>query len=206
MAEDISVTEELTQACGLRDKDPVGAFRALSRLAEVSVPGAMIQLGWHYQQGCGVDKDVAKAEEWYWEAYSTGSDAVKAQATYLLAWLYRDSEDYKKALHALSLGTELNYAPAFYNLGRMYKDGLGVKKHPEWARALFEKAAAQGHLGAKRDLARMFLSGRFGPLSMLKGLILSYRVMKEYSSLIATHPDINPRDDRQIFELTKRHQ
>ncbi|MBQ9420088.1 MAG: SEL1-like repeat protein, partial [Synergistaceae bacterium] len=44
------------------------------------------------------------------------------------------------------------HAEAQYRLGMMYKNGEGVPQDQEKATKLFEKAAAQGNVGAKSEL------------------------------------------------------
>src|SRR5439155_14496357 len=54
-------------------------------------------------------------------------------------------------------------AEAQYQLGMMTADGIGGPKDDVAARALFEKAAAQGHAGALERMGAFAQSGRGGP-------------------------------------------
>src|SRR5207248_6743145 len=58
---------------------------------------------------------------------------------------------------------EANSAEAQYQLGLMLADGIGGPKDDVAARAVFEKAAAQGHPGALERMGAFAQSGRGGP-------------------------------------------
>ena len=63
----------------------------------------------------------------------------------------------------LSRAAETNSAEAQYQLGLMIADGIGGSKDDVAARALFEKAAAQGHPGALERMGAFAQGGRGGP-------------------------------------------
>lgn len=60
----------------------------------------------------------------------------------------------------------------------MYRDGLGIDKQPETARALFEQASLQGNLFARMALAKLLMSGRFGVAKIFKGFNLYLVTLK----------------------------
>ena len=51
-------------------------------------------------------------------------------------------------------------ADAQYNLGVLYRDGLGSRRNDELAVQWFQKSAAQGHVEAEKELGKMYESGR----------------------------------------------
>jgi len=167
------------QAHALRETDPVRAFEEFRALSDQGYPDGMLQLAWCYEEGIGTTPDMALAKMWYGRAYETGSEEVKKQATIYLGRFYLRQKDFAKAYEIYSAGAVLNYSPAIYNLGRLYWHGLGVKKQPREARKLFERASKQGHLLAKRNLAVLLMSGRFGIFNIATGLYLLLQSIKE---------------------------
>ena len=63
----------------------------------------------------------------------------------------------------LAKAAEANSAEVQFQLGVMYAEGTGGPKDDIAARAMFEKAAAQGHAEAFDLLGSFALSGRGGP-------------------------------------------
>lgn len=86
------------------------------------------------------------------------SDA-KADA-YLRGFQALEQKDYKTALYFLSLFAANGDARANYNLGIMYREGLGVGQNDVEALAHFIAAAENGHMLSKYAVARAFLRGR----------------------------------------------
>lgn len=169
----------MRQANEMRDTDPARSFQEYRVLAEKGLPYAMLGLAFNYMKGLGTPVDCAQAEVWCRRAYDTGSGNTKAMATYFLGWCYLKLNNYPKALEILSAGADMNYGPSIYRLAQMYRGGLGVEKQPDKIRVLNERAAALGHLLAKRDLALQLMSGRFGVGNIFKGFVLLLRFAKE---------------------------
>jgi len=80
---------------------------------------------------------------------------------YLLATRYRDGEgvplNFKKAFNLFHLSALKNFAPAQYQLGMMFRHGLGVKPNHELARYWLRKAAKRSYPQA-RDIFNAFYS------------------------------------------------
>jgi TPR repeat protein len=158
------------------DVDPVRACIEFQSLAELGSLTGMLYLGWLYQKGIGSVVDFKKAETWYRRAYEEKSSKL---ATYYLGNLYLDMKDYSRAQEAFTAGLLMEYAPAITCLGQMYVDGIGVSKDLEKARSMFEKATLLGHIFAKRRLAKLLMSGKFGLLNILRGCILFFEGINE---------------------------
>jgi TPR repeat protein len=69
------------------------------------------------------------------------------------------SRDYSKAADLLRKASGLDYAPARYELGLLYKEGLGVEKDLGTAASLWEMAAKQSNEQAKAELNRLCAFG-----------------------------------------------
>ena len=71
-----------------------------------------------------------------------------------------EQQDYKRALYYLSFLAANGDARAQYNLGIMYRDGLGVKKDDVQSLAHFVEAAENGHMLGNYSVGLAFLAGK----------------------------------------------
>ena len=71
-----------------------------------------------------------------------------------------EQRDYKTALYYLSLFAANGDAKANYNLGIMYRDGLGIKKDDVQSLAHFIEAAENGHMPGNYAVGLAFLTGK----------------------------------------------
>lgn len=129
----------------------------LKKLHERGEPRASATIGWLYNLGNGVEKDLFKAQEYY----ETASKNGYSPAYYYLAWLYyKDKKsiiepirvDYKKAMEYLQMGAKKYNAKCINLIGVFYENGYGVEKDIEEAATYYKKVArynpfASYHLG-----------------------------------------------------------
>ena len=87
------------------------------------------------------------------------SGAAKADA-YLKGFQALDQKDYKTALYYLSMFAANGDARANYNLGIMYREGLGVDQYDIEALTHFIAAAEDGHMLGNYAVGLAFLRGR----------------------------------------------
>ena len=78
--------------------------------------------------------------------------------------------DYAAALREWRPLAEQEHAPAQYNLGLMYANGLGVVQNYNEAVSWFRKAAEQGNAPAQSNLGIMYSKGQ----GVLKDYVLGY--------------------------------
>ncbi|MFY9074485.1 tetratricopeptide repeat protein [Malaciobacter mytili] len=113
----------------------------LEKLAQMGEARDLFNLGWTYNFGKGVEKDLLKAKEYYEKAASLGFSS----AYYNLAWLYYKDDvikvDYKKALEYLEKGVELNNSNCINLLGLFYEKGYGVEKNMQTAISYYKQIA-----------------------------------------------------------------
>lgn len=124
------------------------AVHLLQPLLERNSTYALITLGWIYETGATgkTDKDVAR--EYYERAATNGS----APAYFELGRLLLGRGEELEARSALEAGAERGDIPSMSKLGKMMIDGRGGPTNIESGTAWLEKAAAQGHIIAKRTL------------------------------------------------------
>ena len=113
---------------------------------------AQLNLGWLYQNGQGVPKDLGKAAELYQKAADQGDGAA-------LGWLYQNGQgvpkDLGKAAELYQRAADQGYAFAQNNLGWLYENGQGVPKDLAKAAELYQKAANHGYEPAIANLKRL---------------------------------------------------
>ena len=101
-------------------------------------------LGWIYESGTGVEKDEAKAVQWYRKAADQGN----ADAQDHLGWMYVSgtgvTQDEAEAANWYRKAADQGYANAQLQLGLMYKIGSGVEANEAEAVKWLLKAAEQG--------------------------------------------------------------
>jgi len=111
----------------------------LTQLAEAGNEEAMFELGSLYETGDCVPANEPKALAWFRKAAENGNAAAPS----VLGKLYYSgaegiAPDYKKALRRLSRAAILLDPHAFYYLGLMYQEGMGVRPNYIEAYKLFD--------------------------------------------------------------------
>ena len=137
------------------------AIAAYRKAADKGSTSAMVELGVLLGTGSGVPKDEAQARKLFERAAEAGNPRGVTNLAALSAAAYRRIRSRPEPCCAKA--AETNSAEAQYQLGLMTADGIGGPKDDVAARALFEKAAAQGHSGALERMGAFAQSGRGGP-------------------------------------------
>lgn len=133
--------------------DMAGAARAFARCAEMGDAPCQLQLGWHYEEGKGVDKSLGQAVRWY-RAAAEQHDPRAADNLGNMYQLGRGvPKNCRTAVEWYARGALQNDHQSLYGLGRMYQFGFGVKEDRAKAHALYRQAAALGNHKAREALA-----------------------------------------------------
>lgn len=93
------------------------------------------------------------------------ANAGNAIAQYQLAQSFLTQNDLDSAIPLLRRAALKGAAPAQYDLGKLYEQGIGVDQDMIQARSLISKAAEAGHVGAMYDLALFMAEGEGGELN-----------------------------------------
>ena len=132
------------------------AFPLCLELAEAGDALFQGRVGYCYDTGSGVKKDIKKAVYWY----EKGADGGSSHAQNNLGCLYKDGEgvvkDVKKALELYHKSAEQGYKAAQYNLGAgYYYEWFGVK---DVSKAIYwtKKAAEQDYVKAQLVLGDIY--------------------------------------------------
>jgi len=140
--------------------DYTAALSAWRPLAERGDAKAQNNIGAMYFHGKGVERDRAKAAEWYLKAAQQGH----AQAQTSLGVMYYHGQgvvrDHRAAAEWYLKAAKRGDAFAAMRLGHMYDRGEGVKRDFAQALAWYRKAAGYGHAQAQNILGRIHDEGR----------------------------------------------
>ena len=122
-------------------------------LAEQGNERLQAKIGWMYNEGKGVGKNITEALKWYRLAAVQGN----ASAQYNLGVMYEKGngvlKDYAEALKWYRLAAEQGFASAQVNLLVMYEYGAGVVQDNVIAHMWYNIASANGdeNAGGYRD-------------------------------------------------------
>ncbi len=102
---------------------------------------ALLQLGFMYDEGLGVEQDYIQARKFYQESALLGN----ASSQFNLAYMYDEGlgveRDYALAKTWYEKAASQQHPYAENNLGYMYEKGLGVKQDYQKAKQWYKKAA-----------------------------------------------------------------
>ncbi|MBD1433910.1 sel1 repeat family protein [Sphingobacterium sp. DN00404] len=123
-------------------------------------PANMASLGFVYNNGYGVAKNLQEAMRWYRKAADLGNPRAQTN----LGLSYRNGEgvaqDYTEALRLFHLAAAQGYANGQNSLGTMYEYGYGVSQDYKEAVRLYLISANQGNEYAQNNLGNMYYNGR----------------------------------------------
>lgn len=136
------------------EKDLVQSAYWCKKAAEAGRAFSQNNLGSFYYDGIGgLPKDWEKAFYWHKKA----AEQMEPTGLYNLALYYYAGEyvqtDNKIALDLFIKSAELGVDDAAYKAGLLYENGQGTRKNMRKARYWMEKAAENGHEGAKKWLS-----------------------------------------------------
>jgi uncharacterized protein len=180
------------------DKDPPQAAEWLRQAATGGYAPAQCALGELYDLGVGVPKDSALAAGWNqraadqgyvlalrklyregqepWEknlkSMSLKDQAAAAQTDAAENDLGELIPDFERALPLLHKAAARGYAPAQFDLGKIYEKGYGEARNYAMALSLYRKAAEQGYAPADCYLGYMYGFGRGVPKDIARGVAL----------------------------------
>jgi TPR repeat protein len=184
MSDDEPDWELLHRLRGMLATDSQAAIEGLKALADRGSSWSMALLVEIYTEGKVVPVNISEAEEWNRRALAAG----RINGSYEIGRHYFKVKDYAKAREAFTTGADQNFAPSQNLLAIMYIDGLGAPKDLIGARNLLEKAVRQGHIYAKRTLARMLMRGTFGIWQRLHGAFLLLSGTIDLFFILERHP------------------
>lgn len=132
-------------------------LKKLEQSANNGFAWAMYELAAAYDKGLIVEKDEAKAFEWYEKA----ADANVAWTQYQLAILYFYGKNVKKSLEYLFQAAENNLSIAQVDIGAAFQVGdiEGIEQDYNKALEWYLKAAQNNYPPAQNDIGLMYFNG-----------------------------------------------
>ena len=122
-------------------------------------PAAQRHLGWLYEQGQGVTKDLGKAFEWFKQAAVQGYEVAQNDVGYAYRYGLGVEKDSSEALRWFRLSADQGHAYAQYNLASMLDAGEGTPQDYAQAAKYYRQAADQGHAAAAFSLGWLYRKG-----------------------------------------------
>jgi len=132
------------------------AFTSWKPLAEEGLADAQANLGWLYQAGLGVEKDIQKAYQWYTKAADQGQAVAQNNLGVLYEYGNGVEKDLARAKSLYEKSADQGYRFAQYNLAQLILN-KDIKQRDE-AVGWLKKAAAQGVVQAKDKLKSLGLA------------------------------------------------
>jgi TPR repeat protein len=130
------------EASALSDKGRYRqAFTLFRRAAEAGHAGSRVNVGFFYDKGLAIKRDVTKAIYWYSKAARQG----ESSAAYNIASLYVERGKLQDAVKWFKRAADLGEVDALVDLGALYKTQLGK---PAKARNYVLKALESDTLSA----------------------------------------------------------
>ncbi len=146
--------------CGYSvEADPAKALEWYLKSAELGEQYALARAANAYYWGVGTEKDYTKAEQYALAA----AEQYSGEACYILGCIYLEEEekqDFAKSLEYYMKSAELEYTPAYNQVGIIYSYGYGVTEDQEEAFKWFLKGAETGDDVAQYNVGINYLQGR----------------------------------------------
>ena len=171
-----------------QEPDQAKRMEYLKKAAQMGYTPAQAELGDCYAQGRGVERDYAKASEWYRRAAGqppqqpeSPQQATKPQQTespQQLFQQYQQEPDQAKRMEYLKRSAEMGYAEAQATMARCYANGRDVAKDTTEASHWFQRLAQQNGPEAWYWLGRCY-SGGWGVEKRMDLAIQWYRKAAE---------------------------
>lgn len=124
----------------------------LNAMSKDSNSEAVLIMGYFYENGIEVEKDVKKAIE----CYSNKSKKQYKNQPWTLnnlgsIYLQDGEKDQRKAYFCFKKASELNDKDGYYNLSICYKDGIGVEKNLEEAKYYYQLSQEKDTENSKKE-------------------------------------------------------
>ncbi|BDU39211.1 hypothetical protein [Vibrio nigripulchritudo] len=161
-------------------KNLIQAFQLYQKAANLDNASGMFNLGRMYQYGIYVQKSFSEAKKWYELSGSRNHGGAYYQLS--LMYFKEQREDESTINYYIERSASLGYSQAQFSLARAYYTGKLFDEISHWqyfdyARQWYEKAALNGHIGAKNNLALMLAMGEGGDVDYVS----AYNLLKEIS-------------------------
>jgi len=153
-----------------KPKDYTQAAEWYRKAANLGHGDAQTNVGYFYERGLGVSKNLKLAFEWYTRGAQSGSAAGQTNLGYYYEIGRETSVNYEGAVYWYRKAAEQGYPRGEYRLGRMYEKGMGVAPNSAEAARWYQKAGNQGYDSAQNALGRLYELGEGVPKDLKKAV------------------------------------
>lgn len=136
-----------------RSGDKAGSFPGFLRAARLGHAGAQLQVGWHYEFGCGVPEDQTLAADWYRRSAEQGNALAMKNLGQQYEFGRGVAEDWIAAARWYAKGTARGEIDSIRALARAFQFGIGVPQNRSRAVALFQRVAQRGDEESGRSVS-----------------------------------------------------
>ena len=164
-----------SQPFNIPHKENTLLHREIERIYQLANSGdiqARYTLGWMYNKGIGLEKDLQQALRWYKSAAQSGH--LEAQIN--LGWLYFQGKGIKKnllqAIKWFKKAAHQDDSSAQVTLGGIYKNNPKIRNHFKQAIKWYEQAITLHNADALYNLGLMYFKGTEVPKNHKKALDL----------------------------------
>lgn len=177
----------------------ISDFDGLKVAAERGNATALNNLGVHYLQGDGVEKDVDRAIELYRKAGEKGSAQAQSNLANLY-WYGREdvSRNPSLAVFWAKKAAEQDSEDVLFILARAFETGDGAAENMETAVKWYEKAAAAGQASGLNNLAYFYLKGEVVEQNAEKAVELYKKASDLGNSLASNNLGIIYRNGSEV--------
>jgi len=125
------------------------------KLAKKGNAEAQFKVGEMYESGTGVKQDMAEATNWITKAAKQNHEAANFKLLYWDVEKNDITDGNKAKVEDLKAKAESGNGQAQYYFGKMYANGVGMKKNPDKAINWLNKAALVGVLQAEPEIVKI---------------------------------------------------
>ena len=130
-------------------------FDSQMKLAKQGNAEAQFKVGEMYENGLGVDQDRKEAKYWTTRAANQNHETARFKLLYWDMGRRGLNGENEAKVEELNTKAKQGNAQAQYYLGKLYANGVGIKKNPDVAIDWLNKAALAGVLEAELELASL---------------------------------------------------
>ena len=156
----MSITEKLEELRKKANMNTPEKIEELKRKALAGDPDAQNSLGCAYHNANGVQRDYAKAKEWYEKSAEQGNCYAQSNLGILYRYGLGVEKSLTKAFEWYMKSAEQGYSNAQESVGIFYDYGYGVVKDYYKAVEWYTKAAEQGAKLAQNNLGSKYQNGQ----------------------------------------------
>ncbi|NVK06019.1 MAG: SEL1-like repeat protein [Marivivens sp.] len=195
----------------LRLSDTARALELLKSALDAGDIAASLDLGYIYQGGIGVQKDLAAAEYYFELAYQAGNNEAAYLYSKLILSRSASDQEIGAALEALRRSSMVGYGPSLSAVADLMRTGTYMPTNLQTAVDYYEKAGQNGYFQGFNSIGDMYAFAEMGPADLNKAvewyeLAASNGIAAANYSLamiLYSNPESSEEDLTRAFEYAK---